>query len=319
MKIHEYQAKEILRRYGVKTPRGQVTDTAAEAGTICAQFGGKCVVKAQIHAGGRGKGGGVKLAGSRSEAEELAKQILGMQLVTKQTGSEGKKVEKIFVEEAVDIARELYLSVTLDRALGKPVVMDVLAKVVRRFDVVAIQEVRSKDQTVVPQFTQMVNAAGARYDYVLGPRLGRTVSKEQYAFLYDTSRVALDPQSIYTVSDPDNLLHREPLVATFRQNHAFGQNHFIAFEVVRRVPSSPEAGAGEKIDIRVGGKTSRAGLESPGVGCQYSAIRHFDPNATFKPRIPSLDVEARAIRDQNRPRFLISIKLQPYSFDLVPT
>ena len=143
MKIHEYQAKEILRRYGVKTPRGQVTDTAAEAGTICAQFGGKCVVKAQIHAGGRGKGGGVKLAGSRSEAEELAKQILGMQLVTKQTGPEGKKVEKIFVEEAVDIAQELYLSVTLDRALGKPVVM---ASAAGGMD---IEEVAAKDPEAI--------------------------------------------------------------------------------------------------------------------------------------------------------------------------
>jgi succinyl-CoA synthetase beta subunit len=123
LKIHEYQAKEVLRRYGVKTPLGRVTDSAAEAGTICAEFGGKCVVKAQIHAGGRGKGGGVKLAGSRAEAEELAKQILGMQLVTKQTGPEGKKVEKILIEEALDIAQELYLSVTLDRALGRPVVM----------------------------------------------------------------------------------------------------------------------------------------------------------------------------------------------------
>jgi succinyl-CoA synthetase beta subunit len=123
LKIHEYQAKEVLRRYGVKTPLGRVTDSAAEAGTICAEFGGKCVVKAQIHAGGRGKGGGVKLAGSRAEAEELAKQILGMQLVTKQTGPEGKKVEKVLIEEALDIAQELYLSVTLDRALGRPVVM----------------------------------------------------------------------------------------------------------------------------------------------------------------------------------------------------
>ena len=143
MKIHEYQAKEILRRYGVKTPRGQVSDTAAEAGTICAQFGGKCVVKAQIHAGGRGKGGGVKLAGSRSEAEEFAKQILGMQLVTQQTGPEGKKVEKILVEEAVDIAQELYLSVTLDRALGKPVIM---ASAAGGMD---IEEVAAKDPDAI--------------------------------------------------------------------------------------------------------------------------------------------------------------------------
>ncbi len=123
MKIHEYQAKEVLRRYGVVTPRGEVTDSAAEAGRICSDLGGRCVVKAQIHAGGRGKGGGVKLAGSPAEAEEIAGQILGMQLVTKQTGPEGKRVEKVLIEEAVDIAAELYLSVTLDRASGKPVLM----------------------------------------------------------------------------------------------------------------------------------------------------------------------------------------------------
>jgi succinyl-CoA synthetase beta subunit len=123
LKIHEYQAKEILRRYGVATPRGRVTDDPAEAAEICREFGGRCVVKAQIHAGGRGKGGGVKLAGSPEEAQELAGQILGMQLVTHQTGPEGQEVKKLLIEEAVDIASELYLSITLDRAQGKPVVM----------------------------------------------------------------------------------------------------------------------------------------------------------------------------------------------------
>ena len=123
MKIHEYQAKEILRRYGVVTPRGKVTEDAAEAGEICAELGGRCVVKAQIHAGGRGKGGGVKLAASPEEAKTLAGEILGMQLVTPQTGPEGREVRCVLIEEAVDIASELYLSVTLDRALGKPIVM----------------------------------------------------------------------------------------------------------------------------------------------------------------------------------------------------
>ncbi len=123
MKIHEYQAKEILRRYGVATPRGQVTDDADETARICAELGGRCVVKAQIHAGGRGKGGGVKLAGSPEEAREKARQILGMRLVTPQTGPEGQTVRKVLVEEALDIASELYLSVTLDRRLAKPIVM----------------------------------------------------------------------------------------------------------------------------------------------------------------------------------------------------
>ncbi len=95
MKIHEYQAKEILRRYGVATPKGQVTDDPEEAGRICESMGGRCVVKAQIHAGGRGKGGGVKLAKSTAEARILASQILGMQLITHQTGPEGQRVRKL--------------------------------------------------------------------------------------------------------------------------------------------------------------------------------------------------------------------------------
>lgn len=123
MKIHEFQAKEILRRYGVATPRGQVVESAAEAAEICRDWGGRCVVKAQIHAGGRGKGGGVKLAGTPEEAESIAAAILGMQLVTPQTGPEGQTVRKVLIEEALDIASELYLSVTLDRASGKPVLM----------------------------------------------------------------------------------------------------------------------------------------------------------------------------------------------------
>ncbi len=123
MKIHEFQAKEILRRFGVATPRGRVTDSAAEARAICAELGGRAVVKAQIHAGGRGKGGGVKLAHSPEEAEQVAGRILGMQLITPQTGAEGQKVRRVLVEEALDIAQELYVSMTLDRALGKPVIM----------------------------------------------------------------------------------------------------------------------------------------------------------------------------------------------------
>jgi endonuclease/exonuclease/phosphatase family metal-dependent hydrolase len=100
--------------------------------------------------------------------------------------------------------------------LKKPQAMDVLTKVVRRFDVVAIQEVRSTDDTVVPKFVEMVNADGSKYDFVIGPRLGRTNSKEQYAVLFNTARIEVDRGSIYTVDDPQDLLHREPLVARFR-------------------------------------------------------------------------------------------------------
>ena len=100
--------------------------------------------------------------------------------------------------------------------MGKPKVMDVLAETVRRFDVVAIQEIRSSDQSLLPKFVEQINAGGRRYDYVLGPRLGRTVSKEQYAFVYDTAVLEVDRDSVYTVPDPDDYLHREPLVARFR-------------------------------------------------------------------------------------------------------
>jgi len=123
LKIHEYQAKEILRRYGVRTPRGQVIDVAADARAIAEGFGGRCVVKAQIHAGGRGKGGGVKVAKTPDEAVDYAGKILGMQLVTHQTGPEGQKVRKLLIEEALDISQELYVAITLDRATGKPTIM----------------------------------------------------------------------------------------------------------------------------------------------------------------------------------------------------
>jgi succinyl-CoA synthetase beta subunit len=123
MKVHEYQAKSILAHFGVAVPRGEVTDSPAEAREIARRLGGRAVVKAQIHAGGRGKGGGVKLAKDPQEAHDLAKRILGMTLVTPQTGPAGRVVRKVLIEEALDIDRELYLSVTLDRSRGVPVLM----------------------------------------------------------------------------------------------------------------------------------------------------------------------------------------------------
>ena len=123
MKVHEYQAKEILRRYGVPTPRGVVVETADEARQAAKSLGGRVVVKAQIHAGGRGKGGGVKLAKDADEGAEITKTILGMTLVTHQTGPEGRVVRKVLIEEALNIDRELYLGITLDRRIGIPVIM----------------------------------------------------------------------------------------------------------------------------------------------------------------------------------------------------
>lgn len=124
MNIHEYQAKQIFAKYGVPTPRGIVANTPAEAVANAKELGGNIwVVKAQIHAGGRGLGGGVKLARSLEEVETLASQILGMTLVTHQTGPEGKLVQKVYIEEGADIKDELYLGVVLDRAKEMPVIM----------------------------------------------------------------------------------------------------------------------------------------------------------------------------------------------------
>ncbi len=123
MKLHEYQAKELLADYGIPVPRGKVARTPDEAHAAATELGTKVVVKAQAHTGGRGKGGGVKLASTPDEAREAAEAILGMQLVTHQTGPAGLPISTVLIEEQVDIARELYLSVAIDNSAGKPVVI----------------------------------------------------------------------------------------------------------------------------------------------------------------------------------------------------
>lgn len=124
MNIHEYQAKQIFAKYGVPTPRGIIANTPDEAVANAKELGGNIwVVKAQIHAGGRGLGGGVKLARSLEEVKTLASEILGMTLVTHQTGPEGKLVQKVYIEEGADIKDELYLGVVLDRAKEMPIIM----------------------------------------------------------------------------------------------------------------------------------------------------------------------------------------------------
>jgi len=127
MKIHEHQAKQIISKFGVPVPHGEVATTAAEAGDIATRLmggaDGVVVVKAQIHAGGRGKGGGVKVAKGRDEAVRLAGEILGMTLVTHQTGPEGRTVHKVLIEQGLTMARELYLGMVIDRSTQRPVLM----------------------------------------------------------------------------------------------------------------------------------------------------------------------------------------------------
>ena len=123
MNIHEYQAKDILKRFGVPIPLGKIASTPQEAKAAAVELGGRCVVKAQIHAGGRGKAGGVKLASSPEDAEKKASEILGKNLVTHQTGPEGRQVRKVLVEQTLNIARELYLGMVLDRAASRVAVI----------------------------------------------------------------------------------------------------------------------------------------------------------------------------------------------------
>ena len=124
MKIHEYQAKELFKKHRIPVPLGGVAFSVAEARKVAGTLGGwPVVVKAQIHAGGRGKGGGVKLARSADEVEKLANDIIGMQLVTHQTGPEGRRVKKVLVEQGLNIQKELYLSIIPDRVTAKIVIM----------------------------------------------------------------------------------------------------------------------------------------------------------------------------------------------------
>ena len=123
MKINEYHAKEILKRFGVPIPRGEVAETSQQAGEIAERLGGPVVIKAQIHAGGRGKGGGVKLTSTVAEAREIAAAMLGRKLVTHQTGPEGREVRRVLVEETLPIQSELYLGVVVDRVHACPVFM----------------------------------------------------------------------------------------------------------------------------------------------------------------------------------------------------
>src|SRR3990172_2437273 len=119
MKIHEFQAKKLFAEYGVPVPSGRVASTPQEARQAAQELGRPVVVKAQVHAGGRGKGGGIKRAATPEEAEQAASQILGMRLVTPQTGAEGKLVRRVLVEEQTDVERELYLSLLVDSAAGR--------------------------------------------------------------------------------------------------------------------------------------------------------------------------------------------------------
>ena len=233
MKIHEYQAKSVLARFGVPVPRGEVAFSATEAGEIARRLGGSiAVVKAQIHAGGRGKGGGVKLARSADEAEQLAKQMIGMTLITHQTGPEGKKVGRVLVEEGLQIDRELYLSILIDRATACPVV---IASSAGGMD---IEEVAAKEpekilRESINRGTGIIPFQARKLAFAMGlegpaaQKLVKVLDAVYKAFIEtDASMIEINPLILTKggdllaldakVSFDDNALYRHPDLRDFR-------------------------------------------------------------------------------------------------------
>lgn len=207
MKIHEYQAKDILKKYGIPVPDGGVAENSTQARQVADRLEGHIVVKAQIHSGGRGKGGGIKVAANPEEAEELAAEIIGMKLVTAQTGPAGRVVKKVLVEKVSDIAQELYLGIVLDRSTASNVIM------ASAEGGVEIEEVaKNSPEKIIKVHVDQVSGFQPFYARKLGFQLG--LNKEQVgAFvkivtgLYrayincDCSLAEINPLVITTKSD----------------------------------------------------------------------------------------------------------------------
>ncbi|MBK5296666.1 MAG: ADP-forming succinate--CoA ligase subunit beta [Vicinamibacteria bacterium] len=233
MKIHEYQAKTILARYGVPIPKGEVAFNPAEAGEIAKRLGGGAVVvKAQIHAGGRGKAGGVKLAKNAEEAEHIARDMIGMTLKTHQTGPEGRLVSRVFVEEGLGIARELYLALILDRTAARPILM---ASPDGGMD---IEEVAAKTpdrifKEYISPGAGLVPFQGRKLSFALGLDAAQAIKATKLMLaLYeafkgtDASMVEINPLVVTTGGDllaldakmnfDDNALYRHPDIRELR-------------------------------------------------------------------------------------------------------
>ncbi|MBI2359756.1 MAG: ADP-forming succinate--CoA ligase subunit beta [Deltaproteobacteria bacterium] len=232
MNIHEYQAKEILKRFGIPIPRGHVVTTPEQARTVARDLGTPCVVKAQIHAGGRGKAGGVKLAGNAEEAGTKAAELLGKTLVTHQTGPQGREVRRVLVEEGLKIERELYVGIVLDRSVSRP------SLIASAEGGVEIEEVAQKTPEKI--FTELVDPAvglqpfqGRRLAYRLGihtehvtPMVTLLLGLARAFGELDCSLVEINPLvqtrgGAFVALDAkmnfdNNALYRQPEIATLR-------------------------------------------------------------------------------------------------------
>jgi len=232
MKIHEYQAKKILKQYGVVVPEGKVIESPAEAYQVAKRLGLPVAVKAQIHAGGRGKGGGIKLARSADEAESEARRMLGGRLVTPQTGPEGKQVRRLLIEKGQAIKKEYYLGIVIDRSQEKPVIM------ASSEGGVEIEEVASRNPELILKvhvdpavgflsFQARQLAFGLGLDAALAGRFGQFVAALYEAFrATDASLAEINPLILTADGDflaldakmnfDDNALFRHPEIAELR-------------------------------------------------------------------------------------------------------
>jgi succinyl-CoA synthetase beta subunit len=227
VKIHEYQAKAILARYGVPVPKGEVAFTPSEAGDIARRLGGgTVVVKAQIHAGGRGKGGGVKLAKSPEEAEAVARAMIGMRLVTHQTGPEGRIVSRVLVEVGLQMSRELYLGMVIDRAAARPAMMaspdggvDIEAVAAKTPERIFREHVNPGTGLLLFQARKLAFAVGLEGTQI--PQASQLMTAVYDAFVHtDASLVEINPLVVTTSGDllaldakmtfDDNALGRHP-------------------------------------------------------------------------------------------------------------
>jgi len=232
MKIHEYQAKQIFARYGVPIPRGEVASTPQESAAVAARLAAEVVVKAQIHAGGRGKGGGIRKAATPADAEKHAAAMLGRPLVTPQTGPQGRVVRRVLVEETLPIERELYLGLVIDRALARVVVMASAAggmeiEEVAREKPEAILKAALQPATGLPSFQVRRLAFGLGLKDELGKQAAKLLGALYRVFVeQDASLVEVNPCILTRdgrlvaldakINFDDNALFRHPELAALR-------------------------------------------------------------------------------------------------------
>jgi succinyl-CoA synthetase beta subunit len=230
LKVHEFQAKDLLAQYHLPIPRGRVASSPDEARTIAAELGGPSVVKAQVHAGGRGKGGGIKLAKSPEEAKAAAEQIIGMTLVTPQTGPEGRLVRRVLVEEQTQIGREIYLAVLIDSSTGRPVLMGSAAGGME-IEEVAASNPEAIERVAIDPAAGFQPFEGRRIAFALG--LGGDLLRPAVALMADLYRFFVERDCSLAEINPlvvttDNRLIALDAKLNFDDNAAYRHPEIVA-------------------------------------------------------------------------------------------